>query len=377
MLRSGIKSISNSLDRIGVAGEALESFFMDPQQSVHDAIDRLDTVGKGIVLVVDSERRLLGTITDGDVRRWMLAGHALEGTLNQLLQFKTTTGRFHHPVTAPLEITSESLLRLMQEHVVHQVPLLDAQGRVAGLVTMDDLLPVGELPVQAVIMAGGFGTRLRPLTIDLPKPMLPVGDRPLLEHIVRHLQSAGIRRVNVTTHFMPEKIKDHFGNGDRFGMRFNYISEEQPLGTAGALSLLEDPQERILVMNGDILTSVDFKALLQYHNENEAALTVGVRKYEFKVPYGVVEREGPFVTQIVEKPSLAFFVNAGIYLLESRCHALIPRGQRFDMTDLISLLLRCGHKVACFPILEYWLDIGQHHDYEKAVQDVKTGRFAA
>jgi NDP-sugar pyrophosphorylase family protein len=266
----------------------------------------------------------------------------------------------------------------MQEHVVRQVPLVDVDGAVAGLVVLDKLIPASDdPPMQAVIMAGGFGTRLRPLTDDVPKPMLPLGDYPLMEHIVRQLQTAGIRRVHVTTHYKPEKIIDHFGNGDRFGMEFNYIAEDRPLGTAGALGLMDSPTERLLVMNGDILTSVDFKALLNYHQENAAVLTVGARQYEFKVPYGVIEREGPFVRRVVEKPSLTFFVNAGIYLLEPEAHGYIPRGQHFDMTDLIGKLIEHGQSVACFPILEYWLDIGQLNDYEKAVQDVKTGRFAA
>jgi NDP-sugar pyrophosphorylase family protein len=206
---------------------------------------------------------------------------------------------------------------------------------------------------------------------------LPVGDRPLMEHILRQLQASGILRINVTTHYKAEKIVEYFGNGDRFGVQLNYVSEDKPLGTAGALGLLESPQERLLVMNGDILTGVDFRALLNYHHEHSAYLTVGVRKYEIKVPYGVIESEGAFVRKVVEKPSLTFFVNAGIYLLEPAAHRYIPTGQRFDMTDLISRLIQEKHRVACFPILEYWLDIGQHGDYEKALQDVKTGRFAA
>jgi dTDP-glucose pyrophosphorylase/CBS domain-containing protein len=362
----------------GFTGDDWQRHCLTEGNTVREAIDRIDSNGKGIVLITDPEGKLLGTITDGDVRRWILASKPLEAPVSAVLAHKRASStKYPVPITAPVTAGRDVILRMMQDRVIHQMPLVDADGTVVGLVTMDELIPSEPLGMQAVIMAGGFGTRLRPLTIDLPKPMLPVGDRPLMELIVRQLQTAGIRRVNVTTHYKGEKIIEHFGNGDRFGMEFKYVSEDRPLGTAGALSLMEPPKERLLVMNGDILTGVDFRAMLNYHQDHTAMLTVGVRTYEFKVPYGVIEREGDFVLKVVEKPSLTFFVNAGIYLLEPRAHQYIPRGERFDMTDLISRLIQEGHRVACFPILEYWLDIGQHVDYEKAIKDIQTGRFAA
>jgi dTDP-glucose pyrophosphorylase/CBS domain-containing protein len=377
MERGECNTGSSKLPPTGFTGDDWLRHCLHEGNTVREAIDRIDNNGKGIALITDPQGKLLGTITDGDVRRWILTSKPLEARVAEVLAHKRTSSKYPHPISAPATAGRDAILRLMQERVIHQMPLVDADGTVVGLVTMDDLIPSEPLGMQAVIMAGGFGTRLRPLTIDLPKPMLPVGDRPLMELIVRQLQTAGIRRVNVTTHYKSEKIIEHFGNGDRFGMEFNYVSEDRPLGTAGALSLMEPPKERLLVMNGDILTGVDFRAMLNYHQEHTAMLTVGVRTYEFKVPYGVIEREGDFVRKVVEKPSLTFFVNAGIYLLEPRAHPFIPRGQRFDMTDLISLLIEKGHHVACFPILEYWLDIGQHVDYEKAIKDIQTGRFAA
>lgn len=341
-----------------------------------EVIDHIDKHGKGIILITDERGVLVGTITDGDVRRWILLGHSLDMPVAGLLEQKKHSA-YPHPVTAPAGSTSAVLLKLMQDKVLHQIPLVDKHNRVVDLVTMDELLPSQPLPMQAVIMAGGFGTRLRPLTADMPKPMLPVGDRPLLEVILRQLQASGIRRVNVTTHYMADKIIDHFGNGDKFGVEMKYVAEDKPLGTAGALGLMGSPQETLLVMNGDILTDVDLKALLTYHQEQKAVLTVGVRKYEVKVPYGVIESDGPYVRKVVEKPSLTFFVNAGVYLLEPLAHGYIPTGVRFDMPDLISRLIAEKHCVACFPILEYWLDIGRHGDYDQANQDIKTGRFAA
>ena len=222
-------------------------------------------------------------------------------------------------------------------------------------------------------MAGGSGTRLRPLTEDLPKPMLPVGDRPLMEVIIDQLRQSGIGRVNITTHYLPEKITDYFGNGENFGVELNYVSEDRPLGTAGSLGLIDWPRETLLVINGDILTKVNFRAMLDYHQEHRADITVGVRKYDIQVPYGVVECEDQRVCRLREKPNLSFFVNAGIYMLEPSVNEHIPNGQHYDMTDLIERLIHKGRSVVSFPIVEYWLDIGEPSDYERAQKDMKNG----
>ena len=207
--------------------------------------------------------------------------------------------------------------------------------------------------------------------------MLPVGGRPLLEVAVSQLQRAGIRRVNVTTHYLPDKIVSHFGDGRRFGVELNYVNEESPLGTAGALQLLEPWSTTLLVMNGDILTDVNIRSLLSYHREHDAAFTVAVRQYEFRVPYGVVEGEEGMVRAIVEKPELSFFVNAGIYLIEPEVREFISPGLRLDMPDLVRSLIDAGRRVANFPVREYWLDIGRHTDYEQAQQDIRNGKVSA
>lgn len=345
-----------------------------PSSTIRQAIACIDRNETGLVLITDEERRLLGTISDGDIRRAVLAGDSLDTPVSELLARKAASP-YPEPVTALVGTDRAALLQLMQERVVRQVPLLDDDGRVAGMVTWDELLPDQVSPLQAVIMAGGFGTRLRPLTEDLPKPMLPVGDQPLMELIIKQLHHAGIRRVNVTTHYMPDKIIEHFGDGHDFGVELNYVTEEQPLGTAGALGLMQIPDEPLLVINGDILTRMDFRAMLNYHHEHRADLTVGVRKYDLRVPYGVIECEGPRVRQVREKPQLRFFVNAGIYLLEPAVHRYIPHSQRFDMTDLIQRLIEEGRPVVSFPIVEYWLDIGQPADYEQAQEDLRNGKI--
>lgn len=339
-----------------------------PQSTLRQVIAVIDATARGIALVLDVEARLLGTITDGDIRRAMLAGSDLDAPIGTVLESKQGSV-YRVPVTAPVGTAPQQLLCLMARHAVRQVPLLDADRRVCALVTADDLLPNLEAPPQAVVMAGGFGTRLRPLTDNLPKPMLPVGGKPLLEHIVGTLREAGIERLHLTTHFMPESITGHFGDGRRFGVDISYVNEDLPLGTAGALRLLPPWQSPLLVINGDILTRVHFQAMLAFHREHRAAMTVAVRRYEVKVPYGVMDLDGVAIRGLDEKPELHFFVNAGIYLLEPEVHARLPHDGRCDMTDLIGILLAAQRPVISFPLREYWLDIGRLSDYEKANHD--------
>lgn len=358
---------------------ALKELFTTVEDSIRQAIYVINRGAKGLALVVDSDHNLLGTISDGDIRRSILQGVGLEAPVSVLLEQKVDS-LYPTPVTAQQLDDEHTILTLMHQHSIYQIPLLDEADRVVDLVTMDDLLPphldATPVPLQAVVMAGGFGTRLRPLTEDLPKPMLPVGERPLLELILGQLRKSGINRVNVTTHYKPEKITEHFGDGHAFGIALNYISEKEPLGTAGALGLMTRPEDPVLVMNGDILTQINFQAMFAFHRRYKADLTVAVRQYAFQVPYGVMESEGPYVKHIAEKPRYHFLVNAGIYLLEPAVYEYIPSGKRFDMTDLITILLQTGLTVVNFPIVEYWLDIGQYDDYEQAKQDIQNGRFS-
>jgi len=349
----------------------IEQIFVRLQNTIQEVMACIDQTAKNIALVVDEQHYLFGTITDGDIRGAILAGMSLDASVNELLKRKKNS-IYAQPITAHVNTEKNLLLNLMHQHNIHQIPLLNDKNRVVDLITIDDLLPEQSLSIQAVIMAGGFGTRLRPLTENTPKPMLPIGDKPVMELMINQMQEVGIRRVNITTHYLPEKIMDYFGNGQAFGVDINYVNEDQPFGTAGALSLMDPPQEPLLVINGDILTGVDFRRIYAYHQNHKADLTVGVRQYDLKVPYGVIECDGPFVRQLVEKPTYNFFVNAGIYLLQPSAHAYIPTGKRFDMTDLIELLIAEGRSVVSFPIVEYWLDIGKHADYVQAQEDAKN-----
>jgi NDP-sugar pyrophosphorylase family protein len=260
----------------------------------------------------------------------------------------------------------------MGEYTLRHIPLVDETGRVVDVALLNELVKESKLPLTAVVMAGGYGTRLRPITKGLPKPMLPIGDRPLLELTVHQLREAGIRSVNVATHYKRDVIASHFGDGRSFGVEIRYVEEDQPLGTAGALSLLKTSDDPFLVINGDVLTQVDFHAMLDFHREHKADMTVAVRQHETRLPHGVVEIDGTTITRISEKPVLRHFMNAGIYLLNPEMCRLVPSGQRYDMTDLISRLIAEGYRVVSFPIREYWLDIGQVEDYEKALSDFEN-----
>ena len=352
----------------------LAQLAVSPNSCIREVLECIDRGAQGIALVLDDDRHLIATVTDGDVRRAILAGLDLELPVQELLVQRDPT--FHSgPVTASVGTPETELIHLMSETSLRQIPLLDEEGRVVDIALLSELVKEYELPLRAIVMAGGYGTRLRPLTDELPKPMLPLGTRPLLEMIVEQLRDAGIRQVNVSTHYKGEMIAEHFKDGQDFGVDIRYVKEDQPLGTAGALSLLEESDEPLLVINGDILTRVDFRAMLNFHREHRADLTVAVRQYEFRVPYGVIDTDGVAVTGISEKPLVKQFINAGIYLLNPAIRRLIPNGQHYDIPELIERLLQEGRPVVCFPIREYWLDIGKADHYDQAKVDIATGRF--
>jgi dTDP-glucose pyrophosphorylase len=346
----------------------LDSLLLAPHQTLREALKCLDANGEGIGLVVGDGRKLLGTITDGDLRRATLAGLDVDKeSVDSLLRRRK--GRQARPLTTPVGTKAAVLRRMMKESGLRHIPLVDAKGRVQEVALLRELALEDELPVTAVVMAGGFGTRLRPLTEKLPKPMLPVGDRPVMEHVLEQLQKVGISHVSITTHYKPEAIVNHFGDGQRFGIEIDYVNEKEPLGTAGALGLLKPPSGPVLVINGDVLTQVNFRSMFEYHVDNHAEMTVGVRRFELQVPYGVVEMDGPDVRKLDEKPTYRFFINAGVYLIEPAVFSLINTNEALDATDLIDRLLAKGQKVVGFPIHEYWLDVGRPDDYRQANED--------
>lgn len=350
----------------------INELFISVNDSIRSALECIDRGGLSLVLIVDDELHLLGTISDGDIRRAILAGIKIEEPVTILLSRKTNT-QYSKPITAFIGTSPEILIGLMQKYALNVIPIIDEENHVIDLITIDDLIPPKNLPLSAVIMAGGFGTRLRPYTDDTPKPMLPVGGRPLMEVIIEHLRYSGIKTVNITTHYFPEKISEYFKDGKDFGIDINYVNEKEPLGTGGALGLLPTPKETMLVINGDVLTQINYQSMLTFHNENKADLTVAVKRYDVEIPYGVVDYDGVIVKGVKEKPRMSYFVNAGIYLLDPVVYQYMPLGKHFNMTDLIQWLIDAGKKVVSFPVSEYWLDIGQQADYVQAQKDVENG----
>lgn len=336
----------------------------------------IDRGSVGIALVIGADDRLLGTVTDGDIRRALLNGTRLDEPVRRLLDGRANSP-YPRTITASPSTPPAARLAILQENRIRHLPIVDSNGRLVDLSVLDELAAPADSAVRAVILAGGLGTRLGPLTAATPKPMLPVGARPVLEWTVEQLRDAGIRKVHVATHYLAEQITEHFGSGGQFGVQIDYTTETEPLGTAGPIRLLADSAEPILVINGDIVTRVDLRALVDFHREQGAEMTVGVRAYEIQVPYGVVECAGPRVERFREKPTLPVLVNAGVYLLEPAAASLIPAGCRFDMTDLIERLLAAGRAVVSFPIVEYWIDIGAPADYARADADARAGLLGA
>lgn len=348
----------------------IKTIFVSPQSTLHEVLVQINAGASGIALVVDEEERLLGVITDGDARRAILRDNNLSITAQDVLDTKKT-GR---PLTAKVGTHRRDLIELFKKTRVSHIPIVNDRDQVVDMIRLSDLLACEDITLNAVVMAGGLGKRLHPLTKDIPKPMLRVGNRPLLERIIGQLRQTGIKRVHITTHYLADKIMDHFGNGSDLDMELEYVSETNQMGTAGGLASLPEQNAPLLVINGDILTDMDFRAMLDFHQEHQADMTLAVRQYETQVPYGVIEKIGPFVTKLVEKPKQNYFVNAGIYLLEPETLKLIPKDTHFDMTDMLQALLEAGYSVVGFPVFEYWRDIGQISDYEEAQDDMKNGK---
>lgn len=350
-----------------VMSERLAMTVTAPELPIAEALARLQDAGTGMLLIAAADRKLIGVLTDGDVRRHILAGGGLDQPCGTIA--------WPDPIVATEGLSPQEVLALLdggREFPVHHVPVLGPGRAIKGLWLRSDFVNAALAPLSAVIMAGGYGARLRPLTDSMPKPMLLVGDKPLLERTVERLRQAGIHDVRVTTHYLGDRIASHFGDGHAFGVDITYLSEERPLGTAGVLARLRDHPGPLLVINGDILTNVDFRAMLAFHREHGAEATVAVRKFELQVPYGVVECAGPRVRRLREKPTEHFLVNAGLYLLEPSVLSCIPPEERFDMTDLITRLLEEQRTVVSFPVVEYWLDIGRPADFERAQVDAEV-----
>lgn len=341
-----------------------EKTLVTPNAALHEAISALDCGGLQIAVVVDEDRRILGTLTDGDVRRALLRNIGLDVPVAAVM------GR--QPYVAFAGSTQESILQLMEKHQLSQIPIVDTDNRVVGIETLHGLLHGRKRDNAVFLMAGGFGKRLHPLTENCPKPLLNVGDQSILETIIENFVHAGFHRFFISTHYRPDMIRERIGDGSRWNIDVEYVHEKEPLGTGGALGLLPTDviKEPMFLMNADLLTNLNFNKLLDFHETHGGLATMCVREYEHRVPYGVIESDGLHVTSIVEKPSYRYFINAGIYVLSPQIIELAEPGKPVDMPTLLERHMAVGRQVNTFPVHEYWLDIGRIEDFRQAQDDV-------
>ena len=335
-----------------------------PSDSIQEAMQHIDESGLQIAVVADEDNYLQGVVTDGDIRRGILEGVDLDSSVRKVMN--------DVPITAHPQEDRQSLIDKMQARRIHQIPLVDDEGRVVSIEVLDDLLQPEERPNPVVIMAGGLGTRLHPLTEDCPKPLLEVGDQPILETILEGFVTHGFHRFYLSVNYKSGMIEDYFGDGSDWGVDITYLHEEQRLGTAGPLALLpERPDEPLVVINGDLLTKLNFAHLLDYHRDQGAVATMCVREHETQVPYGVIATEDQRMTGIEEKPTERYFVNAGIYVLEPETLDLVPENEFFDMPELFEALMDREAEATVFPVREYWQDVGQKEDFRRANGEYK------
>src|SRR5271157_4846 len=337
----------------------LEKFMINSTSTIRQAMESINDNWREVTLVKTDDGRIIGTITDGDIRRGLLRGLTMESPATEVMNREFV---FVSP-----EIGRAAVLDMMKALVIRQMPIIDSYGKLVGIHFLNDLLGTEIKPNIAVIMAGGRGTPLRPLTESCPKPMIQVAGRPILERVLLHLVSYGIRKVFISINYMADKIESHFGDGSRFACSIEYLREEKALGTGGALSLLpRDIEHPIVVVNGDQLTQADIGELLKFHEQEQVIATMGVRHYQVEIPFGVVKQEGRRLLALQEKPTDHYLVNTGIYVLDSEAVSMVPDNTDFPITALFDLLVDRKKPVGVYYIEEEWIDVGRHDDLLKA-----------
>jgi dTDP-glucose pyrophosphorylase len=339
-------------------------YVISASATIYEALIRLNELSSDIrtLLVLDADGRMIGTVTDGDVRRGLIAGKQLSDSLTAI--------SFGEYFSFNAENYSIQTIKAARARKLDLVPFLDADGRIVKLFNLKD--NHSALPVDAVIMAGGRGIRLAPLTDNVPKPMLPLGSKPIIEHNVDRLLQFGIENICITVRYLGEQIILHFGNGTEKGANISYYEENLPLGTIGAVGQLpEFKNDTVLVMNSDLFTNIDFEEFYLHFVESDSDMAVASIPYNVSVPYAVLEVDNEQIVGLKEKPTYTYYSNAGLYLMKKSVVDRIPKDRSFDAPDLIEMVTNSGGKVTTFPIVGYWIDIGKHEDYAKAKDFIK------
>ncbi len=337
---------------------------LDSKTSIHKVIETIENTSMQIALIVDENKRLVGTVTDGDIRRGILKGISLSDPVQKVMKTE--------PVVAKKNESSEVILSMMKQLQLYSIPIVDENGCLVSLARLNKLLLTGERKNWVVLMAGGLGSRLKPMTDECPKPLLKVGNKPILENILENFIENGFTRFYISVNYRSGMVKEYFGDGSKWGVEIKYLYEDKKLGTAGAVSLIEEKHsEPIFVMNGDLLTKVNFQQMLEFHIDNNADVTMGIREFDFQVPYGVVKRDDHRFVDIVEKPIQKLFINAGIYVLNPELLEMMPKNSFYEMPNLLKYFKDQNKDIIVFPVREYWLDIGHIDDYRQANEYVK------
>ncbi len=341
----------------------IKDVFVSPDMPILGALQHIQKGAAQIVLVVDDAGRLIGTVTDGDVRRGILNRVVLDAPVSSVMN--------RSPITVAHDTTRDEALALMQRRGIHQLPVIDRERRVVDLITLDAALRESREETIVVLMAGGLGSRLRPLTDATPKPLLPIGGRPLLEITISVLARQGFGRFFVSINYKGDMFRSHLADGKHLGVEIGYLQEDEKLGTAGALRLLPSrPTAPILVMNGDILTNLDARQLMLFHRQQAACATMCVREYEWRIPFGVVQMNDGQLSGFEEKPTRREFVNAGIYVLSPEALDQIEPTGPMDMPSLFRNIAAKIGPPTVYPLREYWLDVGQLDDLRRAQEDI-------
>jgi dTDP-glucose pyrophosphorylase len=335
------------------------------EASLRDAVKNLTKSSLRIVLVVDADGKLLGTVSDGDIRRGLLRGLTLDNDVNEVL--------CKNPLVVPEGMTQFHIQQLMAANIVQQIPEIDKEGLVVSLHTWDEFIAKESISNKMVIMAGGKGVRLRPHTENCPKPMLRVGDKPMLQHIIERARDEGFCQFLLSVNYLAQVIEDYFGDGSALGVTIGYIHEESPLGTAGSLSLISKlVDEPFVVTNGDVITDIRYSDLLEFHKRQESIATMAVRLHEWQHPFGIVQMDGLNIVGFEEKPVARSHINAGIYALSPAALQELNHGEFCDMPTLFERLQAKPHKTIAYPMHEPWLDVGRTADLDQANQSIIT-----
>jgi dTDP-glucose pyrophosphorylase len=339
--------------------EAWRACLLSKKSTVQDAVRCLDASGLQIVIVVGPGDKLFGTVTDGDIRRGLLRGIELSAPIDAIVQ--------REPMVVPPGLEADAIRQIMNANKIHQLPVVDADHHIVSLHVWDELQTPARRPNTMVVMAGGRGSRLGVHTENCPKPLLPVGGKPMLEHILMRARDEGFYRFVLTIHYLGHMIEEYFGDGKQFGIEIDYLREPKPLGTGGALSLLDPrPREPIVVTNGDVLTDVRYGEILDFHMRQGAAALMAVRAHEWQHPFGVVRTRGMDIVGFEEKPVYRTHVNAGVYVIDPATLDALELGQHCDIPTLFERLQADGQRTIVYPMHEPWLDVGRPADLEAA-----------